>query len=146
MENTHEIIPQLYSELTEGNPDFIDLAERCELLTQILLDCKTLAQYQPVCRCLISYLGALKHALEDDMSDLRILELTVDHELPEEQGWLMADSDIQCAYCHVTAVSLLKTHDEADAATLAGLLYDLVSYMTDELKAPRFTTAQPQSA
>jgi hypothetical protein len=40
-----------YSELSL-NPDLPTLAERCKLLTEILLDCKSLPQTQPVCRCL----------------------------------------------------------------------------------------------
>jgi hypothetical protein len=49
MEN--QSISQLYTELSL-NPDLPTLAERCKLLTEILLDCKSLPQTQPVCRCL----------------------------------------------------------------------------------------------
>jgi hypothetical protein len=146
MGNTREIIPQLYSELTVGHPDIIDLAERCELLAQILLDCKTVEQYQPVCRCLIAYLDALKLAFDETLSDLRIIELTVDEIPLKEPNWLVADSDTQYEYCRVTAYSLLHAEDEADAATTAGLLHDLVCFMCDELKAPRFVSAEPQTA
>lgn len=142
METTHEIIPQLYSELTVGHPDFIDLAERCELLTQILLDCQSVAQYQPVCRCLVAYLDALKHALSENMSEMCILELTANEAPEQQQAWLTADSDVQCDYCHATAISLMQTTQEPNAETLAGLLHDLVSYMTYELKAPRFAPVQ----
>lgn len=44
MEN--QSISQLYSELSL-NPDLPTLAERCKLLTEILLDCKSLPQTQP---------------------------------------------------------------------------------------------------
>jgi len=141
-----DIIPELYSELNFGTPDVIDLAERCELLAQILLDCRTIEQYQPVCRCLIAYLDALKPALNETLSDLRIIELTVDEMPPETKEWLLVDSDTQCDYCMVTAYSLLQTTDKADAATTAGLLHDLVCYMGDELKAPRFLSSEPQTA
>jgi len=141
-----DIIPQLYSELTVGHPDSIDLAERCELLAQILLDCRTVEQYQPVCRCLIAYLDALRLAFDETLSDLRIIELTVDEMLPKETNWLFGDSDTQYEYCRVTAYSLLQAEDEAEAATIAGLLHDLVCYMCDELKAPRFVSAQPLTA
>ncbi|WP_155484037.1 hypothetical protein [Trabulsiella odontotermitis] len=40
----------IYSELTVRHPDFIDLAERCELLPQILLDCQYAEDAAPVCR------------------------------------------------------------------------------------------------
>ena len=138
------IIPQLYSELTVGKPDFINLAERCELLTQILLDCHTPEQTRPVCRCLSAYLEALRAAMDDAMSELRVLELTTNEPVTEEQGWFVSDSETQCDYCQSVTQSLLKEHEAEHAETLSGLLHDLVSFMSAELKAPRFTTAQPQ--
>ena len=46
----HNNLSLLYSELSL-NPDLPTLAERCKLLTEILLGCTSLPQTQPVCRC-----------------------------------------------------------------------------------------------
>lgn len=137
MENMN-IIPQLYSELTVGHPDFINLAERCELLTQILLDCETAEQTRPVCRCLVVYLKALRGALDETMSEVRISELTTAAAQLAGGNWLNIDSETQCEYCDAVTRVLLHIHDPQDSQTLSGLLHDLVSVMTAELKAPRF--------
>ena len=139
-----DIIPQLYSELTVGKPDFIDLAERCELLTQILLDCDTPEQTRPVCRCLSAYLVAMRVALNDTMSNFRVLELTASESAEEAQSWFITDSETQCGYCQSVTQSLLKENEAKNAGTLSGLLHDLVSFMVADLKAPRFIAAQPQ--
>jgi len=137
--------PLLYSELNIGLCDFIELAERCELLTQIILDCNTVESAQPVCRCLVSYLEALTQAIDRAMPDYRIMELTVEHLPNKEKEWLFTDSEILCEYC-LTLAGILSAEMDATLAfsTLAGLLHDLVSYMASELKEPRFTTSQSQ--
>ncbi len=45
--NTENNFTQLYSELSL-TPDLATLAERCKLLTEILLDCKSLPQTHPL--------------------------------------------------------------------------------------------------
>ena len=57
--NTENNLAHLYSELSL-NPNLPTLAERCNLLTEILLDCHSLPQTQPVCRCLGAYLEEVK--------------------------------------------------------------------------------------
>lgn len=141
----HSHNPLLYSELSIGHCDFIELAERCELLTQIILDCDTVESAQPVCRCLVSYLEALTQAIDRAMPDYRIVELTVEHLPDQEKEWLFSDSEILCEYC-LTLAGVLSAGLNATHAfsTLAGLLHDLVSYMASELKAPRFTASPMQ--
>ncbi|MFT4290971.1 MAG: hypothetical protein QM577_07430, partial [Enterobacter sp.] len=68
--NTDNNFSQLYTELSL-NPDLPTLAERCKLLTEILLDCKSLPQTQPVCRCLGAYLEEVKTALAESMCDFQ---------------------------------------------------------------------------
>jgi hypothetical protein len=66
-------LSQLYSELSL-NPDLPTLAERCKLLTEILLDCTSLPQTQPVCRCLGAYLEEVKTGLTESMCDFQVVE------------------------------------------------------------------------
>ena len=56
--NTENNFAHFYTELSL-NPD-LPTAERCKLLTEILLDCELLPQTQPVCRCLGAYLEEVK--------------------------------------------------------------------------------------
>lgn len=142
METVHHtgLCPQLYSELTTGNPDFIDLSGRCVLLTQILLDCEIPEQTRPICRALLSYLDALKTSLDDSMTDFCLIELTTDHPLSQEKEWLLADSETQCEHCQALVnILLTRTMTLFSFRIVVSLLHDLVHYMADELKAPRFS-------
>ncbi|MCX9061367.1 hypothetical protein NLN94_10505 [Citrobacter portucalensis] len=134
--------PHFYTELSCNKLDFINLAERCELLTQILLDCENVQQMRPIFRCLGAYLDALQQSLNESMSDFRVAELTVAESLPEFDSWLLDDSFLQCQYCQALNQALLKsTLSHSINFVLAGLLHQLVSYMTKELKLPRFVLA-----
>ena len=135
----HDYNPALYNELSVGNPDFIDLAERCELLSQIIVDANTSESISPVLRCLASYLNKLSVSLEADMSSHRIIELTTSVQLPQTEKWVLADSDLQCEYCQALTILLMNSACHAgEREVLTGLLHDLISHMTYELKEPRF--------
>ena len=135
----HDYNPALYSELSVGSPDFIDLAERCELLSQIIVDAHETETIAPVLRCLSCYLHKLSLSLEEDMSDLRIVELTSENKIALPKQWIFADSDQQCEYCQaLTSLLMCNTSQSGERAVLTGLLHDLISYMTLELKEPRF--------
>lgn len=69
--NTENNFAHLYSELSLS-PDLPTLAKRCKLLTEILLDCKSLPQTQPVCRCLGAYLEEVKTGLTESMRDFQV--------------------------------------------------------------------------
>ena len=83
---------QLYSELSL-NPDLPTLAERCNLLTEILLDCHSLPQTQPVCRCLGAYLEVVKTGLAESMRDFQVVEFEDDAEQPRQKEWLLKDTE-----------------------------------------------------
>ncbi|MBB1201038.1 hypothetical protein EGM70_12115 [Enterobacteriaceae bacterium 89] len=135
----HDYNPALYSELSVGNPDFIDLAERCELLSQIIVDANETETIAPVLRCLSSYLHKLSVSLEEDMSELRIIELTTEKVMASSRQWIFADSDLQCEYCQALTLLLMRNnYRDNEREVLTGLLHDLISFMTYELKEPRF--------
>jgi hypothetical protein len=135
----HNYNPALYSELSIGNPDFIDLAERCELLSQIIVDANETETITPVLRCLSTYLHKLSESLEEDMSELRIIELTTANEIAPSRQWIFADSDLQCDYCQALTLLLMRNgYRDSEREVLTGLLHDLISYMAYELKEPRF--------
>ncbi|CAI9411472.1 Uncharacterised protein [Lelliottia amnigena] len=67
--NSKESVNPLYSELSLNNFDLPVLAERCNLLTEMLLDCRSLSQMQPICRCLSVYLDALQREVATSMID-----------------------------------------------------------------------------
>ena len=94
----HNNLSLLYSELSL-NPDLPTLAERCKLLTEILLDCTSLPQKQPVCRCLGAYLEEMKAGLTESMRDFQVVEFEDEAEQPRQKEWLLEDTEAQCDYC-----------------------------------------------
>ena len=83
--NTENNLVHFYSELSL-NPDLPTLAQRCKLLTEILLDCKSLPQTQPVCRCLGAYLEEVKTGLTESMRDFQIVEFEDEAEQPRQKS------------------------------------------------------------
>jgi hypothetical protein len=128
-----------YSELSVGNPDFIDLAERCELLSQIIVDASHSESITPVLRCLSAYLEKLSVSLDEDMGSYRVIELSAPNASVPLQNWVLADSDLQCEYCRtLTALLLRNVGCLNEREVLTGLLHDLISSLAFELKEPRF--------
>lgn len=133
MEN--QSISQLYTELSL-NPDLPTLAERCKLLTEILLDCKSLPQTQPVCRCLGAYLEDVKTGLAESMRDFQVVEFEAEEELPGKKEWLLEDTETKCDYCRALNHVLLISHFDLDMLPhLSGLLHDITHSMATDLVA-----------
>ncbi|MDS0114329.1 hypothetical protein QYE88_31175, partial [Enterobacter hormaechei subsp. steigerwaltii] len=107
--NTEINFSQFYSELSL-NPDLPTLVERCNLLTEILLDCNSLPQTQPVCRCLGAYLDVVKTELAESMSDFRVVEFDDETERLKEKEWLLEDTETKCDYCRALNHVLLVSH------------------------------------
>ncbi|WP_368541380.1 hypothetical protein [Enterobacter soli] len=131
MEN--QSIPQLYSELSQ-HPDLPTLASRCKLLTEILLDCHSLPQTQPVCRCLGAYLDEIKLGLKASMSDFQVVEFEDEEQLPRTKSWLLEDTETKCDYCQALNHVLLISHFDRDMLPhLTGLLHDITLGMETDL-------------
>jgi len=117
--------------------DLPTLAERCKLLTEILLDCKSLPQTQPVCRCLGAYLEEVKTGLTESMRDFQIVEFEKEAEQPRQKEWLLEDTDTKCDYCRALNHVLLVSHFDRDMLPhLTGLLHDMAHSMAGDLIAP----------
>ncbi|EMR6448920.1 hypothetical protein WJU70_001163 [Enterobacter cloacae] len=111
--NTENNFAHLYSELSHS-PDLPTLAKRCTLLTEILLDCKSLPQTQPVCRCLGAYLEEVKTGLIESMRDFQVVEFEDDAEQPRQKEWLLEDTETKCDYCRALNHVLLVSHVDRD--------------------------------
>lgn len=121
------------------NLDVIDLAERCELLTDILIDSENPAECAVLFQYLYAYLDALKDNLDKPLPKSRIEQLSVNDpsEFPESQSF--ADSDDLCDYSQaITRIMLCHTLPLATTQILSGLLMRLVNTLVDDLKTPRF--------
>jgi len=130
-------IPQLYSELEVCAHDLSTLAARCNLLTEILVDCDSLPQTQPVCRCLAAYLDAFSAELAKSMTDFCVLD---ENEIPpsHKQEWLLDSTEAQCNYCRALNHVLLVSHfDREMLPHLTGLLHDIAHTMLADMTVVR---------
>ena len=132
----HNNLSLLYSELSL-NPDLPTLAERCKLLTEILLDCTSPPQTQPVCRCLGAYLEEMKSGLKESMRDFQVVEFEGETEQPRQKEWLLEDTQTKWDYCRALNDVLLVSHFDRDMLPhLTGLLHDMAHSMAGDLIAP----------
>lgn len=139
--NTENNFTQLYSELSL-TLDLATLAERCKLLTEILLDCTSLPQVQPVSRCLAAYLDVFQTELDKSMADFHIVEFSHEQSLPQPGVWLLEDTETQCNYCRALNHVLLISHFDRDKLQhLTGLLHDIAHSMAEGIA----TSAQEKS-
>ncbi|WMY76281.1 hypothetical protein RHD99_10295 [Buttiauxella selenatireducens] len=123
--------------------DVIDLAERCELLTDVLMDCINPAESAALCHHLNAHLDALKENLEKTLSPDRIEQLSVNSPSDFPESHWLADSDDLCDYCQViTQILLCHSLPLKTAHTLTGLLARLVNTLVDDLRTPRFLREQ----
>ncbi|HGN8721898.1 TPA: hypothetical protein ACK1ZH_001378 [Enterobacter bugandensis] len=135
--NTENNLVHFYSELSL-NPDLPTLAQRCKLLTEILLDCKTLPQTQPVCRCLGAYLEEVKTGLTESMRDFQVVEFEDEAEQPRQKEWLLEDTETKCDYCRALNHVLLVSHFDRDMLPhLTRLLHDITHSMAADVVAPQ---------
>ena len=135
MEN--QSISQLYTELSL-NPDLPTLAQRCTLLAEILLDCKSLPQTQPVCRCLGAYLEEVKSGLTESMRDFQVVEFEDEAEQPRRKEWLLEDTETKCDYCRALNHVLMVANFDGDMLPhITGLLHDITHSMVADVVAPR---------
>lgn len=134
--NTENNFAQLYSELSL-EPDLTTLAERCNLLTEILLDCHSLPQTQPVCRCLGAYLDRMKCELTESMSDFHVVEFEDKQPVPQRKEWLLEETETKCDYSRAINHVLLISHFDRDMLPhLTGLLHDITHAVAEDLTRP----------
>ncbi|PWW11562.1 hypothetical protein [Mangrovibacter plantisponsor] len=153
----------LYTELNHGTPGPLALAQRCELLSEILLDSEGLAEAHSVLRGMLAYLDTLHYQLLVSMSapgnttegehaadktqenadrDPAMASTTA---IPigdailvlPEPGWQPETASL-CHYCATLASQLLllpRNSSGEHVSGLVGLLYELVALLVQELRA-----------
>lgn len=155
----------LYTELNHGTPGSLALAERCELLSEILLDSESLLAAHSVLRGLLAYLDTLHYQLlvsmsascnttegeyETDktqqnagrdpaMASASTTAIPIGDSvlvLPEP-GW-QPETVSLCHYCATLASQLLllpRESTDEHVSGLVGLLYELVALLVEELRS-----------
>lgn len=118
--------------------DFTVLAEQCEQSVDALLESSDPAVRLNLCSRLAYCLGQLQLTLDEPIPSHLIESLTVD-DLPTSAPRFEPDAVLLCEYC-LALVKLLTDRVVVPQMeqTLIGLLFELVNYFADELKAPRW--------
>jgi hypothetical protein len=122
----------------DSTTDFTVLAGHCENLADASLHSDDPAQRQALCKRLTDCLAQLRPTLDDAIPPHLIDSLTVD-DRPITSPRFEPDADVLCVYSQVLAQLLTeRTLSPEMESILAGLLFDLVVYFADELRAPRW--------
>jgi len=131
--NSKESVNPLYSELSLNNFDLPVLAERCNLLTEMLLDCHSLSQMQPVSRCLTAYLDTIQREVAKSMTDFYVVE-SADNRPLKRKEWLLEDTETLCDYSRALNHVLQISHVDGEMRPhLTGLLHDITHAIADDL-------------
>jgi len=122
----------------DSTTDFTVLAGHCENLADASLNSDDPAQRQALCKRLTDCLAHLRPTLDDAIPPHLIDSLTVDAR-PITSPRFEPDADVLCGYSQTLAQLLTeRTLSPEMESTLAGLLFELVVYFADELRAPRW--------
>jgi hypothetical protein len=131
---THALLSIPFNSTT----DFTVLAGHCENLADASLHSDDPAERQALCKRLTACLAQLRPTLDDAIPPHLIDSLTVD-DRPMTSPRFEPDVDLLCEYSQALARLLTeRTISPEMDSTLAGLLFDLVVYFADELRAPRW--------
>lgn len=117
--------------------DFTVLADYCERFADALIENHHSDERQALCYRLADCLNLLHPTLNDLIPPHLIERFTVD-QLPNKSPVFEPESELLCGYC-LTLAQLLSKHtfNADEEKQLTGLLFELVCYFADDLRAPR---------
>lgn len=119
--------------------DFTVLAYYCERFADTLMESDNLGERRAFCYHLVGCLNLLYPTLNDPIPLHLIENLTVDRP-PYTALIFEPESKLLCGYCF-TLAQILSNHTFSldEEKCLAGLLFELVYYFAEELRAPRLS-------
>lgn len=121
-----------------ADTDFTVLAEHCERFADALMESHHSGERQTLCYRLGDCLNLLLSTLNDPVPPHLIERFTID-QLPNKSPVFEPDSELLCGYCLTLAKLLCKhTFNTDGEKQLTGLLFELVHYFTDDIRAPRW--------
>ncbi|WP_338557156.1 hypothetical protein [Erwinia sp. E_sp_B04_7] len=123
--------------------DFLDLAEYNERLVSVLVESDNNEERLAICLQMAACLAQLQTALNEPVPESRIAQLTTEDETVFWSSSFIAEPETVTLYCRALTQALLSRvlSPEIEEA-FRGLLFDLVSFQVDDLKAPRFVQTE----
>ncbi|MBS1204728.1 MAG: hypothetical protein H6R25_1627 [Proteobacteria bacterium] len=131
---THALFTSPFSHST----DFIELADNCERFAEALAECDDPQQKMALCGRLSACLTLLQPTLLDPVPEHLKACLTVEH-FPGRFPQFEPEADQLCGYCQtLTQLLMSGTLAPEPESIVRDLLYRLVDFFADTMKAPRW--------
>lgn len=138
MATTPTLTQTLFTTPFNHTTDFIELADNCERFAEVLAECEDPQQKMALCGRLSACLALLEPTLFEPVPQALKASLTVEN-IPAYTPSFEPDSDQLCAYCQaITQLLMSNTLAPASESIFRELLYTLVAFFADTLKAPRW--------
>ncbi|MGB9095812.1 hypothetical protein [Erwinia sp.] len=119
--------------------DFIELAEYNERLVSVLIESDDNAERNAISQEMAISLAQLQLALTEPVPQSRIPQLTAEDDTVYWNTSFIAEPEIVNEYCIALNQALLsRVLNSTIEEALTGLLFELVNFQVDDLKAPRF--------
>ncbi|WP_193764583.1 ash family protein [Hafnia alvei] len=135
---THSSENSPFTLFFNAQTDFTVLADYCEHFADALIENHHSGEKRILCYRLADCLNLLHPTLNDPIPPHLIERFTVD-QFPNKSPVFEPESELLCGYCLTLAQLLSKHTFTADEEKqLTGLLFELVIYFADDLRAPRW--------
>lgn len=120
--------------------DLFQILDNCQYHVDALIENDDNTECMALCGRLYVALEMLKFALKAPLPAHLIERLTVDVAEPDNyRGALTTDSETLREYCSALTILLLQHQQSPEQKEhIAGLLFELVNVLVEDLKAPRF--------
>ncbi|SFT80111.1 hypothetical protein SAMN05192562_102168 [Kosakonia arachidis] len=131
---THALFTTPFSHCT----DFTELADNCERFAEALAECDDPQQKMALCGRLSACLTLLQPTLLDPVPEHLKASLTVEN-VPGCFPLFEPEADQLCGYCQtLTQLLMSGTLAPKSESVVRDLLYRLVDFFADTMKAPRW--------
>ena len=122
--------------------DFTELADHCENFAHSMADCDDPQQKMALCGRLSACLALLQPTLNDPIPDYLKVSLTVE-DIPARLPAFEPDAISLAGYCQALTGLVMGGALAAETETIiAELLCELVDYLADTVKAPRWLNTE----
>ncbi len=138
MATTPTLTQTLFTSPFNHTTDFTELADNCERFAEVLAECEDPQQKMALYGRLSACLALLQPTLLEPVPQGLKASLTVEN-IPTYTPSFDPDSDQLCSYCQaITQLLMSNTLAPASESIFRELLYMLVAFFADILKAPRW--------
>ncbi|MCS3603624.1 hypothetical protein M2371_002859 [Buttiauxella sp. BIGb0471] len=126
-----------------ANLDLFQILDNCQQHVDALIENDNNTECMALCGRLYAALEMLKFALKAPLPAHLIERLTVDVAEPDNyRAPLSTDSETLREYCSALTILLLQHQQSPEQKEhITGLLFELVNVLVEDLKAPRFVSA-----